>query len=213
MTEHINERPDEQDKHFGDEDDFAANDSTNLNDTADFVAEDATSFTDDATDAAADAAGAPHHSVDGPEPKVTAADQMGQNFRKAAEDTAYAAVGFVGLVADKAKEFYEDQKRQYADSHPESDSDTGAKNFLAQLREQLDKFIDEVNRGFRDLAERGRASGKDFERDAADKAEHMADDVADRADKAADDVADAADRAADKVGEFAEGFQRPTHEA
>ncbi|GAA4893687.1 hypothetical protein GCM10025789_08620 [Tessaracoccus lubricantis] len=142
MTEYHTDRPDEhhEGEHFADE----------------------AAFTHDAPEAAADSAfGERHDTVDGPEAPRSQQEQLGQNLRKAAEDTAYAAVGFVGLMADKAKEFYEDQKKQYAESHPDAEGEQGAKNFINQLREQLDRFIDDVNRGFRDLADRGRASGKD----------------------------------------------------
>ena len=85
------------------------------------------------------------------------ADQLSENIRKYANEAAYAAVGFAGLIGDKAKEFYEEQKRQYAASHPEADHDPGAKDFLAQLREKIDKFVEELTKGYKDMAERGRA--------------------------------------------------------
>lgn len=214
MTEHFNDRPDHQDKHFGDEQDFAVDgeharvddESTPFTNDSGPVGE---TVVDDALDEAEATAEGRHDALDGPEeqPRPTG-EQLGQNLRKAAEDTAYAAVGFVGLVSEKAKAFYEDQKKQYADAHPDADAEHGAKNFLAQLKEQLDKLIEDVNRGFRDLAERGRAAGGNVADDAAAKAERFADDVADAADKAADDVADTAQRAADHVEDFAEGVQR-----
>ncbi|MDO5676227.1 MAG: hypothetical protein Q4G35_01830, partial [Propionibacteriaceae bacterium] len=146
-----------------------------------------------------------HDTIEGTESSAASSDQIGPALRKAAQDTAYAAVGFVGLVSDKAKEFYEDQKKQYAEAHPEADAEFGAKNFLAQLKEQLDKLIEDVNRGFRDLADRGRTSGKTMADDVADAAENAADDLGDAADRAADHVSDAAQRAADHVEDFAEG--------
>ena len=198
-------------KHFGDEADLTVD--------AEFV-DDSTPFTndagpvgegvDDAIDAAAEEADARHDAVD--ENLRASSEQLGQNLRKAAEDTAYAAVGFVSLVSDKAKAFYEDQKKQYADAHPEADAEHGAKNFLAQLKEQLDKLIEDVNRGFRDLADRGRTSGRTMADDVADAAEGAADDLGDAADRAADHVSDTAQRAADHVEDFAEGVQRPTNE-
>ena len=145
---------------------------------SDDIAEAAEFVSDEGADAAAEAAAdlgehadafvadAQHDTLSGPEPKRTATDDAAQNLRKAAEDTAYAAVGFVGLMADKAKEFYEDQRRQYAEAHPDADAEQGAKNFLAQLREQFDRFITDVNKGFHDLADRGRASGRDADAEA-----------------------------------------------
>lgn len=83
-------------------------------------------------------------------------DQIGENLRKYANEAAYAAVGFAGLVGEKAKEFYEEQKRQYAETHPDVDRDPGAKDFLAQLREKIDKFVEDLTKGYKDMAERGR---------------------------------------------------------
>lgn len=85
-------------------------------------------------------------------------DQVGEGIVKFAQDTAYAAVGFAGLIGDKAKEFYEDQKRQYVETHPDADRDPGAKDFLAQLREKIDRFVEELQRGYREMADRGRAT-------------------------------------------------------
>ncbi|MBB1482714.1 hypothetical protein H5392_02415 [Tessaracoccus sp. MC1865] len=177
MTEHFNDRPDDQSQgeRFADEPTYT-HDATEAAAGQESGAEYGTTGTTDAPDASAsDAWGQQHTAVDGPE-QHRSPEQLGDNLRKAAEETAYAAVGFVGLVADKAKEFYEEQKKQYVESHPEADSEAGAKNVLAQLREQLDKFMDEINRGFRDLAERGRASGKEQgTHDAADPADENKD--------------------------------------
>ncbi|AQP45414.1 hypothetical protein [Tessaracoccus flavus] len=98
-----------------------------------------------------------HEDVDKSESHRPNPDQLGENFKKLANEAAYAAVGFAGLVGEKAKEFYEDQKRQYAETHPDADHDPGAKDFLAQLREKIDKFVDELTKGYKDMADRGRA--------------------------------------------------------
>lgn len=87
-------------------------------------------------------------------------DQLGENFKKIANEAAYAAVGFAGLVGDKAKEFYEEQRRQYAQTHPDADRDPGAKDFLAQLREKIDHFVEELTKGYKDMAERGRSKAE-----------------------------------------------------
>ena len=192
MTEHINDR--HEDKHFGDEEDFAVNKDTDSTPFANDAGPVGEPTVDDAFDHAEATAEGRHDTVDGTDATRPSADQLGQNLRKAAEDTAYAAVGFVGLVTDKAKEFYEDQKKQYAEAHPEADAEHGAKNFLNQLKEQLDKLIDDVNRSFRDLAERGRTTGRPME-----------DEMADKVDNLADDLDDAAKRAAENVEEFGEG--------
>lgn len=82
-------------------------------------------------------------------------ERLGEAAVKFATETAYAAAGFAGLVGDKAKAFYDEQKKQYEEAHPEED---GAKtnSFLDQLSEQLNRFADDLTRGYRDMAERGR---------------------------------------------------------
>lgn len=89
------------------------------------------------------------------------AENLGENIVKAATEAAFAAVGFVGFVGDKAKTFYEEQQRQYVAAHPDSESTEGAKAFLAQMREQVNKFVDELTKGYRDMVERGRDSRHD----------------------------------------------------
>ncbi len=82
-------------------------------------------------------------------------EQIGEAARKVATETAYAAAGFAGLVGEKARAFYDEQKKQYADAHSDEDAPS-AKAFLDQLSEQLNRFADDLSRGYRDMAERGR---------------------------------------------------------
>ncbi len=82
-------------------------------------------------------------------------EKLGEAAVKFATETAYAAAGFAGLVGEKAKTFYDEQKKQYTDAHPEEDG-SKANSFLDQLSEQLNRFADDLTRGYRDLAERGR---------------------------------------------------------
>lgn len=82
-------------------------------------------------------------------------EKLADQAMKFASETAYAAAGFANVVADKAKAFYETQKAQYAETHPDTTSQ-GAKQFLDQLSDQLTKFIDDVQKGYKDMAERGR---------------------------------------------------------
>lgn len=82
-------------------------------------------------------------------------EKIGEAARKVATETAYAAAGFAGLVGEKARAFYDEQKKQYADAHPDEDAPS-AKAFLDQLSEQLNRFADDLSRGYRDMAERGR---------------------------------------------------------
>lgn len=84
------------------------------------------------------------------------AEKFGEAAVKFAQEAGHAAAGFAGLVGDKAKAFYEEQKKQYAETHPDQDKDPGAKEFLEQLSEKLNKFVDDLAKGFKDMAERGR---------------------------------------------------------
>lgn len=90
-------------------------------------------------------------------------EQFSETAVKIAQDTGFAVAGFAGLVGEKAKAFYEDQKQQYAETHPEADKDPGAKEFLTQLSDRLNRLVDDLTRGFKDMAERGRES---FDKDA-----------------------------------------------
>ena len=81
-------------------------------------------------------------------------DQLAEGLKKAATETAYATVGLVDLVSSKAREFYDDQKKQYATAHPDEDAQTTS-GFLTQLGSQLDKLVADIAGGFRDLADRG----------------------------------------------------------
>lgn len=86
------------------------------------------------------------------------AEKFGEAAVKFAQEAGYAAAGVAGLMGDKAKAFYEEQKKQYAETHPDQDKDPGAKEFLEQLSEKLNKFVDDLAKGFKDMAERGRES-------------------------------------------------------
>lgn len=84
-------------------------------------------------------------------------EQLGEALLKAASTAAYATVGLVGMASDRVKEFYADQKRAYAEEHPDEANEPGAQQVLAQLRGHLERFVAEVGHGIADLAERGRA--------------------------------------------------------
>ena len=70
-------------------------------------------------------------------------------------DAAYAVAGFAGLVGEWARAFYDEQRAEYAKTHPDVES-PGAKEFLEQLGSHLNRFVDEISRGFRDLSDKGR---------------------------------------------------------
>ncbi len=82
-------------------------------------------------------------------------EKLGEAARKVATETAYAAAGFAGFVGERAKAFYDEQRKQYAEAHPDEDAPK-AKAFLDQLSDQLNKFAEELNRSYKEMAERGR---------------------------------------------------------
>ena len=85
----------------------------------------------------------------------TNAERLGETTIKFATDAAYAVAGFAGLVGEKARTFYDEQRAEYARTHPDVES-PGAKEFLEQLGNHLNRFVDEISRGFRDLSDKGR---------------------------------------------------------
>ena len=131
-------------------------------------------------------------------------NQLGENLARAAADAAYATIGLVGLVSDRVKEFYADQKKHYADEHPDLEGEPEAKHVISRFGEQVDRFVGDIGTTIRDLADRGRASSKVAAEDAADKAADLADKADEGAHHAADKFGDSAQRAADAFGEKAE---------
>ena len=85
----------------------------------------------------------------------TNAERLGETTIKFATDAAYAVAGFAGLVGERAKAFYDEQRAEYAKTHPDVES-PGAKEFLEQLGSHLNRFVDEISRGFHDLSDKGR---------------------------------------------------------
>lgn len=109
-----------------------------------------------ASDEAAEEAHVPTEDIESaPEGDRVSPEKLAEAARKVATETAYAAAGFAGLVGEKAKAFYDEQKKQYADAHPDEDAPK-AKAFLDQLSEQLNRFAEDLSRGYREMAERGR---------------------------------------------------------
>ena len=105
---------------------------------------------------------APEHEqvVEAEHAEQPSAENLGDNIVKAATEAAYAAVGFAGFVGEKARSFYEEQQRQYVAAHPDSETAEGAKAFLAQMREQMNKLVEDLTKGYRDMAERGRGEAR-----------------------------------------------------
>lgn len=106
------------------------------------------------------------------------AEKFGETAKKFAQEAGYAAAGFAGLMGDKAKAFYEEQKEQYAETHPDQDKDPGAKEFLEQLSDKLNKLVDDLASGFKDMADRGRDTWKSDGDDTQTAAQEDVTDVA-----------------------------------
>lgn len=110
-----------------------------------------------ASDAAKEAAHAPTEHMARDEGMTP--EKIGEAARKVATETAYAAAGVAGFVSEKARSFYDEQKKQYNEAHPDEDGPS-AKAFLDQLSEQLNRFADDLSRGFKDMAEKGREAAQ-----------------------------------------------------
>lgn len=82
-------------------------------------------------------------------------ERVGEAALKFATDTAYAAAGVANLLAEKAKVFYEQQKKQLAEKTPEG-VDPNFRQFVDSMPDQFKVFIDEATKAYHDLAERGR---------------------------------------------------------
>lgn len=90
-------------------------------------------------------------------------NRLGDNLAKVASEAAYATVGLVGLVSDRVKELYAEQKAQYAAEHPDFEGEPDARHVLSRVGEQVDRFVGDVSSAIHDLAERGRATAKPSE--------------------------------------------------
>lgn len=93
------------------------------------------------------------------EPKHFSAEQVGTGVVNFATDAFYAAAGVAGRISERAKAFYEEQARQYAQAHPEENPEQG-KAFLGQMSAKLNQFVDDVAKLFKDLAEEGRTNAQ-----------------------------------------------------
>lgn len=105
---------------------------------------------------------------DGPR---TQGEKIAEDMRRLAKEGAFAAAGFAGFVSEKAKEFYDEQRTQYRQAHPDADTEPGAKEFLGQMREKLHEFVDGLTKAWQDMAERGRGQGDGLDPDSTDQDE------------------------------------------
>lgn len=101
----------------------------------------------------------PEEQVQDNAPEKMTPEKFGEAALKFASETAYAAAGFANVVAVKAREFYEQQRAaSAAKADEDGNQESGHKDFMDQLNEQLNKFVEDVQNTYKDLADRGRAA-------------------------------------------------------
>ena len=148
-------------------------------------------------------------------------EQLGDAAIKFATETAYAAAGLANVLAEKAKEFYESQRKQIAEQTPEG-VDPNFRQFVDAMPDQFKGFMDEATKAFHDMAERGRHSVADIQsqvnaaRDAARDSRTNAPEAFDLKDDAAAEASAADAVAAEDVQDFADSqaeFTEPVTDA
>jgi gas vesicle protein len=70
--------------------------------------------------------------------------------------------GLANVVAEKAKEFYDSQRKQIAENTPEG-VDPNFRQFVDSMPDQFKTFMDDATKAFHDLSERGRTTMGDFQ--------------------------------------------------
>lgn len=89
-------------------------------------------------------------------------EKLGDMAVKFATETAYAAAGLANVIADKAREFYEQQRKQIAANTPDG-VDPNFRQFVDAMPDQFKTFMDEATKAYHDMAERGRHAVTDFQ--------------------------------------------------
>lgn len=89
-------------------------------------------------------------------------EKLGDAAIKFATETVYAAAGLANVLAEKAKEFYDAQRKQIAENTPEG-VDPNFRQFVDSMPDQFKTFMDDANKAFHDLSERGRTTMSDFQ--------------------------------------------------
>lgn len=97
-------------------------------------------------------------------------ERVGEMAVKFATETAYAAAGVANLIAEKTREFMEQQRKQLAERTPEG-VDPNFKQFVDGMPEQVKTFLDEVTKSYHDMAERGRVAVSDFQQQVQSRSE------------------------------------------
>lgn len=89
-------------------------------------------------------------------------EKLGDAAIKFATETVYAAAGLANVLAEKAKELYDAQRKQIADNTPDG-VDPNFRKFVDSMPDQFKTFMDDANKAFHDLSERGRTTMADFQ--------------------------------------------------
>lgn len=89
-------------------------------------------------------------------------EKLGDAAIKFATETVYAAAGLANVIAEKAKELYDAQRKQIADNTPEG-VDPNFRKFVDSMPDQFKAFMDDATKAFHDLSDRGRTTMSDFQ--------------------------------------------------
>ena len=89
-------------------------------------------------------------------------EKLGDAAIKFATETVYAAAGLANVIAEKAKELYDAQRKQIADNTPEG-VDPNFRKFVDSMPDQFKTFMDDATKAFHDLSDRGRTTMADFQ--------------------------------------------------
>ncbi len=89
-------------------------------------------------------------------------EKLGDAAIKFATETVYAAAGLANVIAEKAKDLYEAQRKQIADNTPEG-VDPNFRKFVDSMPDQFQAFMDDATKAFHDLSDRGRTTMSDFQ--------------------------------------------------
>lgn len=99
--------------------------------------------------------------AEAPEERLTP-ERLGEAAIKFATETAYAAAGLANVIAEKARELYEAQRKQIAESTPEG-VDPNFRQFVDAMPDQFKTLIDDATKAYHEMAERGRHAVTDFQ--------------------------------------------------
>lgn len=89
-------------------------------------------------------------------------EALGAAALKFAQETAFAAAGLADVLAKKAKELYETQRKQLNEKTPEG-VDPNFRQFVDTMPDQFKQIIDEATKAYKEMAEKGRHVVTDLE--------------------------------------------------